>query len=501
MLAAAVVVLAATAVVPAAVTDPVRLDTGLVSGTSGESDAVRVYKGIPFAAPPVGPLRWRASQPPAPWTGVRKAEEFGPRCMQGGRGGQAMSEDCLSLNVWTAAVSSSERRPVMVWSYGGAFTGGAGSVPGYDGENLARKGVVVVTYNYRLGPFGWLSHPELTKESGHNASGNQGLTDAVAALKWVQQNIAAFGGDPSRVTIFGESAGGALVAALVASPLAKGLFHRAISESGGWSGARSGPMVALAEGEAAGREAFSALGVSTLAEARAKSAADVQSMARGLRPMVDGYYLPEELGVAYANGRINPVNVLIGSNKDEGNFPFFGLTEERAAQFEAESREQWGELADAFLKMYPAGSLPQSHASQLAAFRDQYSWQMRNWAHYQAKAGPQAYVFYFTQEPPAAPGQPSRGAMHTAEIPYVFNIPGDNWAAADYALASTMSSYWVNFAATGNPNGPGLPAWPAFGDKETGRAMLLGPQVEPEPRADARRFTLFEAIWTRQVGN
>ncbi len=285
----------ATTGATAAASDSVRLDTGLVSGTSGTSADIRVYKGIPFAAPPVGALRWRAPQPAARWEGVRKADQFGARCMQGGGpGGQPMSEDCLFVNVWTGARSPSERRPVMVWSYGGAFAGGAGSLPGYDGENLARKGVVVVTYNYRLGPFGWFSHPELSKESGHNASGNQGLMDAIALLKWVQRNIAAFGGDPRNVTIFGESAGGILVAALLGSPEAKGLFQRAISESGGWMGVSIAPMMTLAEAEQSGTQVASSMGATSLAELRAKSAEELQKGGRGQRPIVDGWYIRED---------------------------------------------------------------------------------------------------------------------------------------------------------------------------------------------------------------
>jgi para-nitrobenzyl esterase len=203
-----------TSAAAATISDTVRVETGLISGTSGRSPEIRVFKGVPFAAAPVGELRWRTPQPAPRWDGVRKADQFGPRCMQGGGpNAPPTSEDCLFLNVWTGARSSSDRRPVMVWSYGGAFAVGSGSMPLYDGENLAKKGVIVVTYNYRLGPFGWFSHPELSKESGHNASGNQGLMDAIAALKWIQKNIPSFGGDPKNVTIFGESAGGTLSAA------------------------------------------------------------------------------------------------------------------------------------------------------------------------------------------------------------------------------------------------------------------------------------------------
>ena len=488
----------------AASPDPVRLDTGLVSGTAGTSGEIRAYKGIPFAAPPVGGLRWRAPQPAARWDGVRKADQFGPRCMQGGGpGGQPMSEDCLSVNVWTGARSSSERRPVMVWSYGGAFAGGAGSLPGYDGENLAKKGVVLVTYNYRVGPFGWFSHPELSKESGHNASGNQGLMDAIAVLKWVQRNIAAFGGDPKNVTIFGESAGGGLVAAMLGSPEARGLFQRAISESAGWMGVSMAPMMALAEAEQSGSQVASTMGATSLAELRAKSAEELQKGGRGLRPIIDGWYIREDLSVAFAQGRQHEADVLVGSNKDEGTFPFFGVNAESAKRFGSTARERWGDQSDAFLKLYPAGSESESSASQLAAFRDELSWHMRTWAELQARRGKsKAYVYYFTHEPPATGNQPSRGATHTAEIPYVFNNLAANreWPEADRRLADQMSSYWVNFASKGDPNGKGLPVWPAYKDKTTGRAMILGPSVEAESASDTPRWALYDALWAKQRG-
>ena len=494
-------VLAATVVVPAAVTDAVKLDTGLVSGIPGTSADVRVYKGIPFAAPPVGNLRWKAPQPTAHWDGVRKADQFGPRCMQGGGpGGQPMSEDCLYLNVWSPATSVPERRPVMVWSYGGAFTGGAGSTPGYDGEALARKGVIVVTYNYRLGPFGWLSHPELSKESGHNASGNYGLMDLTAALQWVHRNIKEFGGDPQRVTIFGESAGGGLVAAMVGSPEGKGLFQRAISESASWIGTRIAPMMTLREAEDAGVKVAAALGAKSLADLRAVPAEQLQKDGRGTPRMIDGWYIKEDLSTTFTRGRQKEVDVLLGSNKDEGTFAFFGLGKLNAQQFADQSRERFGDLADAFLKLYPAGSDAEAHASELTAFRDDLTWQMRTWAALQARrASARAYVYYFTHEPPVAAGQPNRGASHTTEIPYVFNIPGRLWTDADRTLADTMSSYWVNFATTGDPNGKGLPPWPQYHDKIAGRAMVLGDKVEAESAPDAVRLAIYDAVFAKEL--
>jgi para-nitrobenzyl esterase len=493
-----------TSAAAATISDPVRIDTGLISGTSGRSPEIRVFKGIPFAAAPVGELRWRTPQPALRWDGVRKADQFGPRCMQGGGpNAPPTSEDCLFLNVWTGARSSSARRPVMVWSHGGAFAVGSGSTPLYDGENLAKKGVIVVTYNYRLGPFGWFSHPELSNESGHHASGNQGLMDAIAALKWVQKNVASFGGDPKNVTIFGESAGGTIGAAMLGSPEAKGLFHRAISESPFWMGFPTARWMALAEAEQSGRQVATTLGVTSLAELRAKTAEELLKGGRGLFPIVDGWYVKEDPTIAFAEGRQHEADVLVGSNKDEGTFPAFGLNAEGAKRFGSEARERWGDLSEAFFKLYPTRTDAESQTSQLTWVRDEMSWQTRNWAELQARRGKsRAYVYYFTHEPPSAGNQPPRGATHTAEIQYVFSNPPANrqWTEQEHKLADVMSSYWVNFASTGDPNGKELPAWPAYKDKGTGRAMILGPTVAAETAPDTARWALYDALWAKQRG-
>ena len=495
-------VVAATATLPAAGPDPVRLDAGAISGTTGSSGEIRAFKGIPFAAPPVGALRWKAPQPVAHWEGVRKAEEFGPRCMQGGRGNQqpAPSEDCLYLNVWTGAKSAAERRPVMIFTYGGSFTGGSGSEPRYDGEALAKKGVVAITYNYRLGPFGWLAHPELTRESGHSASGNQGLADAIAALQWVQKNVGAFGGDPRRVTIFGESAGGIIVAGLVASPQAKGLFQRAISESASWMGTKMVPTPTLAQAEGEALKAAAAVGAHSLADLRALPADAIQKDFRGARPIVEGYLIPEDLSLTFANGRQQNVETLLGSNKDEGTF--FVRPGGAPDAYVKDVRQRFGDMAEAFLKMYPGGSSDEAYTSQLAGYRDEVTWLMRTWAESQAKLGKKSYIYYFTQEPPVAAGQQNRGATHTAELNYVFNnlLPGPAWTEADRVLADTMSSYWVNFATSGDPNGKGLPVWPAYRDKATGRAMVLGGgKMEPETAPNAAMFALYDSLWKHQM--
>ena len=495
----------------ASLPDPVRIDAGLVSGVAGATASMRVFKGIPFAAPPVGPLRWRPPQPVGGWAGVRPADQFGARCMQpsngaGGRGGAtsaaaAMSEDCLYLNVWTEAASASERRPVIVWSHGGALTVGTGS--GVDGEALARKGAVVVAYDYRLGPFGFFSHPELTKESERNASGNYGLMDLVAVLRWVQRNITAFGGDPNRVTLMGQSGGGRLTRAVVASSQGKGLVHRAIVQS---APVRIERMWTRAESEAAGQAEAAKIGAATLAELRAKPAGEIQRGMQTGRLVVDGWYVTEDVSITIAEGRHNRVDLLVGSNKDEANFvslypasPFFGLEKTTAQQFTDDARRRFGSKATAFLDLYPAGSSDDdARASLREAFRDEAAWNAREWALAQTRAGGgKAYLYYFVHEPPVAPGQPNRGALHGAEIPYAFNNPAVSWADVDRALADTMSSYWVNFATRGDPNGAGLPLWPAL--QATARErLILGPKIEVGPGLDAVRVALFDGIAVRR---
>jgi para-nitrobenzyl esterase len=424
----------------------------------------------------------------------------------GGRGGATsaatpMSEDCLYLNVWSEAASASERRPVIVWSHGGALTIGSGSQ--FDGEALARKGAVVVTYNYRLGPFGFFSHPELTKESERNASGNYGLMDMVAVLRWVQRNIAAFGGDPHRVTLAGQSGGGRLTRAVVASSEFKGLVHRAISQS---APVRIDRMWTRMEAEAAGQAEVAKIGAATLAELRAKPADEIQRGMQTGRLVIDGWYVTEDISITIAEGRHNRVDLMVGSNRDEANFvsiypasPFFGLEKTTRQQFTDDTRRRFGSNATAFLDLYPAGSSDdEARASLREAFRDEASWNAREWALAQTKAGAgKAYLYYFAHEPGVTPGQANRGAQHGAEIPYVFNTPAAAWADVDRALADTMSSYWVNFATRGDPNGAGLPLWPAL--QPTGRErLILGPKIEVGAGLDAVRVALFDAIAIRR---
>ena len=405
----------------------------------------------------MGDLRWRAPQPAAKWEGVRAADQFGATCTAGGGGGRGQgrggapkgnpdqakakaapragrgpagppaSEDCLYLNVWTAAKSATERLPVIVWNYGGGFTGGSGSLPGYDGEALAKKGAVVVTYNYRLGMFGFFAHPGLSAESGHNASGNYGMMDLAATLRWVQKNIAAFGGDPRRVTIDGESAGAMLVSSMVGSPEGKGLFQRAMAQSGAWMGLGIGKMRTREEAEAAGK---AAAGTHTIAELRAMSTQELSQNLRGVQAgiIVDGWMVPEDQSITFAKGKQNDVDILIGSNHDEGTF--FGGGNVNAEQAKSRAQQTYGDLAAEFLQLYPAGSDAEASASGLARTRDELGWHMRTWAELQVKRGRKAYLYYFTHVPP---GSGARGATHTAELPYMFDNPPANgsWTDAD----------------------------------------------------------------------
>ena len=489
-----------------AIQDPVRVAQGQLSGGAGSSSEVRVYKGIPFAAPPVGELRWKAPKPPAAWQGVRTATGFSPVCYQAlypansiyYQAPQPMSEDCLTLNIWTAAKSASERRPVMVWVHGGALTRGSGSVPVYDGEALARKGVVLVTINYRLGVFGFFAHPELTKESDRNSSGNYGILDQIAALEWVQKNIAAFGGDPKRVTIFGESAGSWSVNYLMATPLTKGLFQRVIGESGG----TFAPMKKLAEVEQAGAKFASLMGADSIQALRGKSAEDlVKKTALGsYSPNVDGWMLPQDVYAIFAQGKQNDVPLIAGSNSDEATSLSPWPATATAASFVELNRKRFGDLADEFIKVYPAGSEEEAKASHYASFRDLvFGWEMRTWVRMQTKSGKSnAYLYYFSRNPPG-PDSARYRAYHASEISYVFGnlLPPRPWEEADRKLSDAMTSYWVNFATTGDPNGKGLPKWPAYQEK-TDTAIEFGNNVELHPELNKPALDFLDRYFERQ---
>jgi para-nitrobenzyl esterase len=448
--------------------DTVSVDGGRIAGTVDRG--VRVFKGIPYAAPPVGPLRWRPPQPVVAWNGVRDGAAFGAECPQTQypagsvyiRPIQKQSEDCLFLNVWTAA-KAGDRKPVLVWIHGGALTKGSGISDTRDGVPLAGKGVVLVSLNYRLGPLGYLAHPELTAESPQHSSGNYGVLDQIAALTWVQKHIAAFGGDPAVVTIAGESAGSWSVNTLVASPLAKGLFIRAIGESGGRfdrtpllnadrPGAPSAESVGVALAQAAG--------AGSLAELRAVAAEKLIAISPfRTQENVDGWVLPDEIKTIFARKQHNNVPVIVGSNANEMTSLLPGGRTPPGQPMSDEMKAAYGVTSDA-----------DAADALLASLRDTvFSLHMRSWARATVDAGSKAYLYYFTHVPPS-PRAKELKAFHAGEIPYVFNVvpskdpreAGFAYTDVDAKLADAMSSYWVNFATTGDPNGVGLPAWPVY---------------------------------------
>jgi para-nitrobenzyl esterase len=463
----------------------VKTEAGLISGTKNKNGDIQIFKGISFASPPLAELRWKAPQPVKPWSGVKKCEGFGPSPMQAAPAPFSMwseeflipkepiSEDCLYLNVWTGAKSATEKRPVLVWIYGGGFQSCGSAVPIYDGEAMAKKGIVFVSINYRVGIFGFFAHPELTKESGRNASGNYGLMDQVAALQWVQKNIAAFGGDPRNVTIAGQSAGSMSVHALVASPLAKHLFQKAIAQSGANF---SRGTVSLQQAEENGVKTAEALNASTLVELRSKSAEELMQKAQGMRgPIIDGYVLPDAIASIFAAGKQNEITLLTGWNQDEGLL--FGPVK-NAVDFREEAETQYGAEASTFLTHYPATNDSVAASSQLHLSRDMiFGVQNYTWANVQStQAKSKVYVYRFTRKVPATGEYVKYGAFHTGEVPYAYdNLRFLNrpWKQIDHNLAKVMSSYWVNFITSGNPNGKDLPQWPAYSTQDK-QIMVLG---------------------------
>jgi para-nitrobenzyl esterase len=492
------------AAIPAfALTGTVQTRNGRISGVAGQDASITVFKGVPYAAPPVGSLRWQAPKAPANWDGVRKADAFSPSCIQNivperkpwtheFMSHDKVSEDCLYLNIWSGAKNANEKRPVFVFIHGGGFSEGAGSIPVYDGEGLAKKGLVMVTINYRMGVFGFFSHPELTKESDHNASGNQGLLDVVAALDWIRDNIAGFGGDPSNVTIAGQSAGAMAVHDLIASPIAKGLFRRGIAESGGSTlGANARK---LADAEAEGARFAETKGAKSLADLRAltpeqltarpAAAAASASGGRGagaamrFGPIVDGYLLPDPIDEIVAQGKQNDVPILTGANADEGGAsPNPTMTLEA---FQSRAKQRFGEEADAFLKAYPATSDAQAGLANNESSRDQQRMSLYQWAQARKKTSKSKVYAYFWTHTLPGPDAGKYGAFHTSEVPYALNtlyMSDRQFTDTDRKIADTMSSYWANFAKTGDPNGKGLPHWPAAVSEKPETTMQIGDET------------------------
>lgn len=529
---------ASQAAAPTGALTQVRIDSGRLAGIPAHDPAVGVFKDIPYTAPPVGPLRLRPPQPARPWSGTRSAASFGALCPQlpPAPAGMTMSEDCPTANVWTGAQSAREKRPVFVWIYGGGFSMGTGSNPQFDGTSLAQKGVVVVTFNYRIGPLGFLATPELSKESGHSASGNYGLLDDIALLKWVQRNIAAFGGDPLRVTIGGQSAGAGSVGFLAMSPLAKGLYHRAIAESHArhpgdpelrflstsWRG--------KVKAEADGSVYTAARGARTLAELRAMpwqkllEGSDATDMAVEtltnskpplFRPVIDGWVLPQNYSATYNARRQNQVIYLAGNNHDEtgavpeaawpgfraspdplrGGMPSISVT---LAGYQAWVKRKFGPMAQEFFKLYPASTDDEAAAMSNRAARENSRSSTLLWAEEWRKGVSLPVYPYFWNHTP--PGAMLRGAYHGSEISYVFNsLHAQNlaWTDDDRRIAEQMSSYWANFIAKGDPNGPGLPQWPAWQSGST-QLMGLGDKIGPFNAASSERFEFWKRFFAAQ---
>lgn len=479
---------------------------GLVQGVS-END-LTVYRGIPFAAPPVGDLRWRPPQPAAEWDGVHENVKFAPDPYQGNGGGN-VSEDCLYLNVWPPAKTAAAKLPVLVWIYGGGFAGGSTSTPTHNGEHLARKGVVLVSINYRVGPFGFLAHPELSAELPRKVSGNYGLLDMIAGLKRVQDNIAAFGGDPDKVTIFGESAGGIAVSMLCASPEAKGLFHGAISQSGGsfrpyrettYPGEN---MHLLADAEQAGVAFAERAGVESIAAFRQLPPDRIPGgFGSGAGwPIVDGWIIPDDQFKLYEAGKYNDVDILVGYNSEEG----LSFSRERTPEeFIANVQKRYGPFTEKLLAAYPVGedNVPKTARDLMrdAAF----GWQTWSWARLQAKTGKSnVFLYYFDQHPERDPDSPQadHGMPHGVDVPYVFQTldPNDpKLTAGDHAISETVATYWTNFAKRGDPNGPGVPVWPEF-MTDNHRAMHFHNTAAPGPVPSEESLRVLDAYfaWRR----
>jgi para-nitrobenzyl esterase len=463
------------------------IDSGRLSGIHDATTGLNEFKGIPYASPPIGSLRWKPPQSIATWTGVRKADHFGPRCMQRPLysdmvfRSDGMSENCLYLNVWTPAHHANEKLPVLVYFYGGGFKGGDGSEPRYDGASLAQRGIVAVTVNYRLDVFGFLALPALAAESPEHAAGNYGLLDQNAALRWVQRNIAAFGGDPAQVTIGGESAGSMSVSAQMASPLSKGLMQRAIGESGALLGNLQPEPLTIAEHD--GEVFEQRVGVHSLEQLRAMDANAVLKIVseydvHASRPTIDGYFLPQSPEVIYQSGKQAHIPLLVGSNSQEDDYTHvLGDKTPTPANYRAAMEQHFGEHANEALKRYPGRTEAEVKASATAFAGDRSiafsTWRWMN-LHRQTGQAP-VYYYYFTQPRPAkrdGSAGPDAGAVHSGEIEYALGNLSSNqvfaWTAADYRVSSVLEGYWERFIKTGNPNGEGLPQWPAAESKDGG---------------------------------
>ena len=476
----------------------IQTENGAVSGY--KSGDISIFKGIPFAAPPVGDLRWKAPQPVTNWTGILKCDAFSASPMQSKpvpfmmwteefiTPPDKLSEDCLYLNIWTPAKSAKDKLPVFVWIYGGGFSSGSAACAVYDGEEMSKKGIVFVSINYRVGVLGFLAHPALSSESENKVSGNYGLLDQVAALNWIKKNIEAFGGDPDKVTIAGQSAGSMSVCALVASPLAKGLFRGAIAQSGGILNSRMTRN--LTDAEKSGLAFMEKMKASDIEELRHKPAEELIAAGGNFGPITDGYVLPDDAFAAFKDGHFNDVFIMAGWVMGDGSL--MGVQKMSPEKYSQQAIKNYGDKAEEYMKLFPGETTEQVEASlkklgllQFAAFPAHL------WAGFSKN---KAYIYQFTHVPVDKPGFPNYGAFHTSEVPFalhtlhLWNRP---WSEIDFAVEKTMNNYWVNFVKTGDPNGEGLPEWSAY-DKSSGSVMEIGDQSRLMPGLYKNEFDFLE---------
>ncbi|MFN3997835.1 carboxylesterase/lipase family protein [Algoriphagus sp.] len=481
--------------------ESVAVEGGLISGKTDSTGQVKIFKGIPFAAPPLGDLRWKGPEPVQPWDGIKTCTENPASPMQKPPvpffawseefliPKEPISEDCLYLNVWTAADKADEKRPVMVWIYGGGFGSGGSTVPLYDGEDLAKKGIVVVNINYRVGILGFLAHPELSSENPDQTSGNYGILDQIAALEWVKKNIAAFGGDPDNVTIAGQSAGAFSVNALVVSPKAKGLFHKAIAQSGGIFTRNNGLVTGIRGAEERGKELTDQMNLS-LADLRKISPDSLIKIPGRYGPVFDGKVLPS-VRQAFEEGKFSDVPLLTGWNADDR---VSGNQASSPEEFKANAEKQYGGRAGEYLQLFPAGNEVELQETLKTIGLLGFGFQNYTWARMQSKKGQKdAFLYYFTRIPP---GEPNYGAFHSAEFSYALHTLR-NWnrpfEQEDFDLEKIMSAYWVNFVKTGNPNGEGLPEWPIF-DPENPLVIELGAEIKTRALPFWEQMKFMESI-------
>jgi para-nitrobenzyl esterase len=475
--------------------DLVKTTAGWIKGSTNSDSTVYVYKGVPFAAPPVGDLRWKEPQPLKPWTDTLNTISFGASPIQNNpvpfmmwsqefiTPAKPLSEDCLFLNVWTPkpANSTNAKLPVLVWIHGGGFTSGSGACPIYDGEALAKEGIVYVSINYRLGVFGFMAHPQLTKESSHNASGNYALLDQIAALEWIKNNIAQFGGDPNRVTIAGQSAGSMAVQSVVASPLAKGLIAGAIAESGGL-GAR--PVRTLSEAEKTGTMISQKIKSDNINDLRNLPADSILALANTLpfgtfAPIVDGYFLPEDPNEIFSKGRFNDVPLLAGWVTGDADLAV--RQPKTPAEFKSFAKQTYGGRSEDFLKLFPASNDETSLSSQRKLGTLHFAG-LPNYRWITASKS-KGYMYEFNYVPTDKPGFPNYGAFHTSEVPFALRTLSywdRPWTDTDQNVERYLSSYWINFVKTGDPNGADLPPWPAYNVND-GSVMQFGEMPEVKP--------------------